>query len=90
MKKIVIIVFSVFLSVFLLSQASECFHAVQVHSMTENVMDPAAQSNDNCEEDHSVNTLHTSFLIPFISYFTANIKLNAIAGIPPYLWQPPK
>ncbi len=90
MKKILIIVFSVFLSAFVFSQASVCFPAMQEYSMTENVMGLSAHSTDNCEEDHSVNTLHTSFLIPFISYFTGNIKLNTIAGIPPYLWQPPK
>jgi hypothetical protein len=90
MKKIVIILYSVFLSVLFVSQAPSTITTLQLLTNTEHVFDSSNHNGDNCQEDHFIKTNTVSILIPFKNHLTSAISLNTIPGNTPYLWQPPE
>jgi hypothetical protein len=90
MKKTVIILYSVFLSVLFVCQAPMTISTLQLLTNTEHVIDSSNHNGDNCQEEHFIKTNTISILIPFQKYFPGTISLNAIPGIPPFLWQPPQ
>jgi hypothetical protein len=90
MKKIVIILYSVFLSVLFVSQAPSTITTLQLLTSTEHVFDSSYHNGDNSQEDHFIKTNAISILIPFKNHVNTFISLNTIPGNTPFLWQPPE
>jgi len=90
MKKIVIILYSVILSVLFICQAPMTISTLQLITNTEHVIDTSHHSGDNCQEEHFTNASKISTFIPFRNYLSGIISLNALPGIPPFLLQPPQ
>jgi hypothetical protein len=90
MKKIVIILYAVILSVLFICQAPVTISTLQLLTNTEHVIDSSNYSGDNCQEDHFTKTGNISTFIPFRNYLSGTVSLNPLPGIPPFLLQPPQ
>jgi hypothetical protein len=90
MKKIVIIFYTVFLSLLFLGQTPLTISTLQMLTNTEHVIDSFNHSGDNCQEEHFTKTSNISTFIPFRNFLSGTISLKALPGIPPFLLQPPQ
>ncbi len=90
MKKLVILFYTVFLSLLVIGQTPLTISTLQLLTNTEHVIDSFNHSGDNCQEEHFTKTNTISILIPLQNYVSHTVSLNTIPGIPPILLQPPQ